>query len=63
MDCKWRDGEFYPARVIERRPVEGTDKHEYYVHYSKCEPFQLPMRSHPDDFKAHVLQEIEDIHR
>lgn len=37
VDCKWRDGEFHPARVIERRPVEGTDLHEYYVHYSKCE--------------------------
>ncbi|CAL5225365.1 g8169 [Coccomyxa viridis] len=35
VDCKWRDGEFHPARVIERRPVEGTDQHEYYVHYSK----------------------------
>ena len=42
MDCKWRDGEYHPARVIERRPVEGSDQHEYYVHYSKCEPFNAP---------------------
>ena len=42
MDCKWRDGEYHPARVIEKRPVEGTDQHEYYVHYSKCAPPALP---------------------
>ena len=42
VDCKWRDGEYHPARVIERRPVKGTDQHEYYVHYSKCAPPALP---------------------
>ena len=42
MDCKWRDGEYHPARVIERRPVMGTNQHEYYVHYSKCAPPALP---------------------
>ena len=36
VDCRWRDGEYHPARVIEKRPVEGTDQHEYYMHYSKC---------------------------
>lgn len=38
LECKWRDGKFYPARIIERRKVDGTaDEYEYYVHYRKCE--------------------------
>ena len=41
VDCRWRDGEYHPARIIERRPVGGTDQHEYYVHYSKCREHQL----------------------
>ena len=36
VDCKWRDGQFHTARVVERRLVEGTQEHEYYVHYLKC---------------------------
>ncbi len=46
VSCRWRDGEFYPVRVIERRkrdpergggPLKGdaTD-FEYYVHYEQC---------------------------
>ena len=39
VDCKWRDGAFHTARVVELRPVEGKpDEHEYYVHYLKCTP-------------------------
>jgi hypothetical protein len=39
VECKWRDGRFYPARIIERRQVkgEGGEEYEYYVHYRKCE--------------------------
>lgn len=38
LECKWRDGKFYPARIIERRKVDGSaDEYEYYVHYRKCE--------------------------
>lgn len=39
LECKWRDDKFYPARIIERRKVEGgaEDEYEYYVHYRKCE--------------------------
>lgn len=36
VDCRWRDGEYYTARVVERRLVEGSELHEYYVHYLKC---------------------------
>lgn len=36
VDCRWRDGEYYTARVVERRLVDGSDVHEYYVHYLKC---------------------------
>ena len=36
VDCRWRDGEYYTARVVERRLLEGSDVHEYYVHYLKC---------------------------
>ncbi|BDA40557.1 Histone acetyltransferase KAT8 [Coccomyxa sp. Obi] len=35
VDCRWRDGEYYTARVVERRLLEGSDVHEYYVHYLK----------------------------
>jgi len=31
--CTWRSGQEYPARVIERKQVEG--KWEYYVHYEE----------------------------
>ena len=39
LDCRWRDGNFYPARIIERRrkPDGAEDEYEYYVHYRKCE--------------------------
>lgn len=46
VSCRWRDGEFHPARVVERRkrnPEKGggallgdTTYFEYYVHYEKC---------------------------
>lgn len=35
--CKWRDGGWYKARVIERRKLPDSDEHEYYMHYMKCE--------------------------
>jgi hypothetical protein len=48
LSCQWRDGDYYPVRVIERRkrdpehgggPLRGdpTD-FEYYVHYEQCAP-------------------------
>lgn len=39
LECRWRDEKFYPARIIERRKVDGgaEDEYEYYVHYRKCE--------------------------
>ena len=34
VDCIWREEKKYPARIIERRKVEGSDDEwEYYVHY------------------------------
>lgn len=36
VDCRWRDGQMYPARVIERRPAPNGIDHEYYMHYIKC---------------------------
>lgn len=48
VTCKWRDGEFYPVRVIEKRkrdpsrgggPLTGeASDFEYYVHYEQCAP-------------------------
>ncbi|KAK9839708.1 hypothetical protein WJX81_007330 [Elliptochloris bilobata] len=35
VDCRWRDGQMYPARVIERRPAPNGTDHEYYMHYIK----------------------------
>ncbi|KAL4423134.1 hypothetical protein ABPG77_004817, partial [Micractinium sp. CCAP 211/92] len=37
LECRWRDGKYYPARIIERRRVEdgAEDEYEYYVHYRK----------------------------
>lgn len=37
LDCRWRDGKSYPARIIERRrkPDGGPDDWDYYVHYRK----------------------------
>ncbi|KDD73860.1 MOZ/SAS family protein [Helicosporidium sp. ATCC 50920] len=40
VDCRYRDGKYYPARVIERRAraapgAEGGEEHEYYVHYRR----------------------------
>jgi histone acetyltransferase MYST1 len=39
LECRWRDGKYYPARIIERRKAEEgeEDAYEYYVHYRKCE--------------------------
>ena len=46
LSCRWRDGEFHPVRVIERRkrepargggPLRGdASDFEYYVHYEQC---------------------------
>ena len=39
VSCRWRDGQMYPVRVIERRAgpkgVLGQDEYEYYVHYEQ----------------------------
>lgn len=37
VDCQYRDGKCYPARIIERRRLGDTNNYEYYVHYRKCE--------------------------
>lgn len=34
LECRWRDGNYYPARIVERREMkDGT--WEYYMHYTK----------------------------
>ena len=34
MQCRWRDGTMRAARIIERRPLKGSDTEwEYYIHY------------------------------
>ena len=49
VSCRFRDGDFYSARVIERRkrdpqrsddgPLLGDNSDfEYYVHYDACAP-------------------------
>ena len=43
VDCRWRDGQMYPARVIERRPAPNGIDHEYYMHYIKCAPGLLTL--------------------
>ena len=39
VQCKWRDGQMYPVRVIERRAgpkgKEAQEEYEYYVHYEQ----------------------------
>ena len=42
VECRYRDGKLYPARIVERRPIEGktardagAEEWEYYVHYRK----------------------------
>ena len=42
VDCRWRDGQMYPARVIERRAARNGIDHEYYMHYIKCAPALPP---------------------
>ena len=37
VHCRYRDGKYYPARIIERRKAAGSEAFEYYVHYRKCE--------------------------
>jgi hypothetical protein len=44
--CQWRDSEFYPVRVIEKRKRDpsrgggpltgGASDFDYYVHYEPC---------------------------
>ena len=44
--CQWRDSEFYPVRVIEKRKRDpsrgggpltgGASDYDYYVHYEPC---------------------------
>jgi hypothetical protein len=46
VDCKWRDGIFHTARVVERRLPDGAAEHEYYVHYLKCAPAISFCQSH-----------------
>lgn len=41
LDCKWRDGQFHTARIVERRQIAGKEDYEYYVHYLKCKPLTL----------------------
>jgi hypothetical protein len=46
VTTKWRDGEFYPVRIIEKRKRDpsrgggaltgGASDFEYYVHYEQC---------------------------
>jgi hypothetical protein len=38
IDCRWRDNQFYRARVIERRQLPNSEEYEYYMHYLKCAP-------------------------
>ncbi|KAL5703833.1 histone acetyltransferase [Ranunculus cassubicifolius] len=35
--CSWRDGNYHPAKVIERRRIncDGITVYEYYVHYTE----------------------------
>ena len=38
VQCRWRDGQLYPVRVIERRPGDAKgnpEEYEYYVHYEQ----------------------------
>ncbi|KAK2079808.1 nucleoside triphosphate pyrophosphohydrolase ham1 [Prototheca wickerhamii] len=35
VHCRYRDGKYYPARIIERRKAAGSEAFEYYVHYRK----------------------------
>ena len=39
VKCRWRDGQMYPIRVIERRAgpggKEAQEEYEYYVHYEQ----------------------------
>ena len=47
VTCKWRDGEYYSVRIIEKRKRDpsrgggpltgGAADYEYYVHYEQCE--------------------------
>eukprot|EP01122_Echinamoeba_exundans_P010253 TRINITY_DN3797_c0_g1_i1.p1 TRINITY_DN3797_c0_g1~~TRINITY_DN3797_c0_g1_i1.p1 ORF type:complete len:451 (+),score=100.14 TRINITY_DN3797_c0_g1_i1:62-1354(+) len=33
--CKWRDGRFHEAEIVERRPGPNEGTYEYYVHYEE----------------------------
>lgn len=36
VHCRYRDGNYYPARIIDRRlKANSADDYEYYVHYRK----------------------------
>ena len=40
LRCRWRDGSWHDARIIERRPLldaQTDSDYEYYVHYEKRE--------------------------
>ncbi len=42
VNCKWKDGNYYAVRILERRPLADWDGAadegwEYYVHYHKSE--------------------------
>ncbi len=51
LRCRWKDGEFYRAKVLERRMVQefASDPHadparlwQYYVHFSGSECQRTP---------------------
>ena len=54
--CKWRDGEYYPVRVIEKRKRDpsrgggpltgGASDFDYYVHYEPCACAPAPAEKH-----------------
>lgn len=37
VECRFRDGQYRLAKIIERRPRKdvSTGEYEYYVHYDK----------------------------
>jgi hypothetical protein len=59
VTTKWRDGEFYPVRIIEKRKRDpsrgggaltgGASDFEYYVHYEQC---AAPARLHAARVRA-----------
>lgn len=47
VTCRWRDGRFHAAKILQIRqdPSAGDgEEYEYYVHYSECESILLRLR-------------------